>query len=66
MEYEVERALESITENKAGGADGIKAELFQILKDDAIKVWDSICQQISTTQQWPQEWKRSAFIPIPK
>ena len=66
VECEVKWALESITENKAGGVDGIKAELFQILKDDAVKVWDSICQQISKTQQWPQDWKSSAFIPIPK
>ena len=59
-------ALGSITMNKALGGDGIPAELFQILKDDAIKVLHSICQQIWKTQQWPQDWKRSVFIPIPK
>ena len=58
--------LESITTNKASGGDGIQAELFQILKDDAVKVLHSICQQIWKTQQWPQDWKRSVFIPIPK
>ena len=52
--------------NKASGGDGIPVELFQILKDDAVKVLHSICQQISKTQQWPQDWKRSVFIPIPK
>ena len=52
--------------NKASGSDGIPAELFQILKDDAVKVLHSICQQIWKTQQWPQDWKRSVFIPIPK
>ena len=52
--------------NKAGGGDGIPVELFQILKDDAVKVLHSICQQIWKTQQWPQDWKRSVFIPIPK
>ena len=52
--------------NKASGGDGIPAELFQILKDDAVKVLHSICQQIWNTQQWPQDWKRSVFIPIPK
>ena len=52
--------------NKASGGDGIPAELFQILKDDAVKVLHSICQQIWKTQQWPQEWKRSVFIPVPK
>ena len=56
----------SITMNKASGSDGILAELFQILKDDAVKVLHSICQQIWKTQQWPQDWKRSVFIPIPK
>ena len=56
----------SITTNKASGGDGIPIELFQILKDDAVKVLHSICQQIWKTQQWPQDWKRSAFIPIPK
>ena len=59
------RALESITTNKASGGDGIPVELFQILKDDAVKVLYSICQQICKTQQWPQDWKRSVFIPIP-
>ena len=59
-------ALESITANKASGGDGIPAELFQILKDDAVKVLVSICQQIWKTQQWPQDWKRSVFIPVPK
>ena len=56
----------NITVNKAGGGDGIPAELFQILKDDAVKVLHSICQQIGKTQQWPQDWKRSVFIPIPR
>ena len=59
-------ALESITTNKASGGDGIPVELFQILKDDAVKVLHSIYQQIWKTQQWPQDWKRSVFIPIPK
>ena len=58
--------LGSITMNKASGGDGIPVELFQILKDDAVKVLHSICQQIWKTQQWPQAWKRSVFIPIPK
>ena len=66
LECEVKWALESITTNKAGGGDGVPAELFQILKDDAVKVLHSICQQIWKTQQWPQDWKRSVFIPIPK
>ena len=66
LECEVKWALESITTNKASGGDGIPVELFQILKDDAMKVLHSICQQIWKTQQWPQDWKRSAFIPIPK
>ena len=66
LECEVKWALESITTNKASGGDGIPVELFQILKDDALKVLHSICQQISKTQQWPQDWKRSAFLPIPK
>ena len=57
---------ESITTNKASGGDGIPAELFQILKDDAVKVLHSICQEMWKTQQWPQNWKRSVFIPIPK
>ena len=64
LEYEVKWALESITTNKASGSYGIPVELFQILKDDAVKVLHSICQQIWKTQQWP--WKRSVFIPIPK
>uniref|UniRef100_A0A4W2ENV5 RNA-directed DNA polymerase n=1 Tax=Bos indicus x Bos taurus TaxID=30522 RepID=A0A4W2ENV5_BOBOX len=66
LECEVKWALESITMNKASGGDGIPVELFQILKDDAVKVLHSICQQIWKTQQWPQDWKRSVFIPIPK
>ena len=66
LECEVKWALESITTNKASGGDGIPVQLFQILKDDAVKVLHSICQQISKTQQWPQEWKRSVFILIPK
>ena len=65
-EWEVKWALESNTMNKASGGDGIQSELFQILKDDAVKVLHSICQQIWKTPQWPQDWKRSAFIPIPK
>ena len=66
LECEVKWALESITTNKANGGDGIPVKLFQILKDDAVKVLHSICQQIWETQQWPQDWKRSVFIPIPK
>ena len=66
LECEVRWALRSITTNKASGGDGISVELFQILKDDAMKVLHSICQQIWKTQQWPQYWKRSAFIPLPK
>ena len=66
LECEVKWALESITTNKASGGDGIAVELFQILKDDAVKVLHSICQQIWKTQQWPRDWKRSVFIPIPK
>ena len=66
LECEVKWALESITMTKAGGGDGIPVELFQTLKDDAVKVLHSICQQIWKTQQWPQYWKRSVFIPIPK
>ena len=62
----VKWALGSITTNKGSGGDGIPAELFQILKDDVVKVLHSICQQIWKTQQWPQDWKRSVFIPIPK
>ena len=66
LECEVKWALESIITNKACGGDGILVELFQILKDDAVKVLLSVCQQIWKTQQWPQDWKRSVFIPIPK
>ena len=66
LECEVKWALESITTNKASGGDKIPVELFQILKDDAVKVLHSICQQIWKTQQWPQDWKRSVFIPITK
>ena len=64
LECEVKWALESITMNKASGGDGIPVELFQILKDDPVKVLHSICQQIWKTQQWPQDWKRSVFILI--
>ena len=66
LKREVKWALGSITMNKASGGDGIPVELFQILKDEAVKVLHSICQQIWKTQQWPQDWKRSVFIPIPK
>ena len=66
LECEVKWALESITMNKASGGDGIPVELFQILIDDAVKAPHSICQQIWRTQQWPQDWKRSVFIPISK
>ena len=66
LECKVKWALGSITMNKASGGDGIPVELFQILKDDAMKVLHSMCQQIWKTQQWPQDWKRSVFIPIPK
>ena len=66
LECEVKQALGSITTNKASGGDGIPVELFQILKDDAVKVLHSLCQQIWKIQQWPQDWKRSVFIPIPK
>ena len=66
LECEVKWALGSIIMNKASGGDGIIVELFQILKDDAVKVLHSICQQIWKTQQWPQDWKRSVFIPIPE
>ena len=66
LECEVKRALGSITTNKPNGGDGIQVELFQILKDEAVKLLHSICQQIWKTQQWPQDWKRSVFIPIPK
>ena len=66
LECEVRWALGNITTNKVSGGDGIPVELFQILKDDAVKVLYSMCQQIWKTQQWPQDWKRSVFIPIPK
>ena len=66
LECEVKWALGSIIRNKASGGDGSPVELFQILKDDAVKVLHSICQQIWRTQQWPQDWKRSVFIPISK
>ena len=66
LECEVKWALESITTKKASGGDGIPVELFQILKDDSVKVLHSICQQIWKTQQWPQDWKSSVLIPIPK
>ena len=66
LECEVKWALGSITTTKASGGDGIPVELFQMLKDDAVKVLYSICQKISKTRQWPQDWKRSVFIPISK
>ena len=66
LECEVKWALGSITTNKASGGKGIAVELFQILKDDALKVLHSICQQIGKTQQWSQDWKRSVFFPIPR
>ena len=66
LEYKVQGALGSIPTNKARGGDGIPVELFQILKDDAVQVLRSICQQIWKTQQWPQDWERPVFIPIPK
>ena len=66
LESRVRRALRSTTKNKASGGDGIPVELFQTLKDDAVKVLHSICQQIWKTQQWLQDWKRSVFIPVPK
>ena len=66
LECEVKWALGSITTNNASGGDGIPVELFQILKDDAVKVLHSICQKFWKTQQWPQDWKKSVFIPIPK
>ena len=66
LECEVKWALGSITMNKASGGDGIPVELFQILKDDVVKMLHLICQQIWKTHQWPQDWKRSVFIPIPK
>ena len=66
LECKVKRALGSISTNKASGGDGVPVELFQIPKDDVVKVLHSIRQQIWKTQQWPQDWKRSVFIPIPK
>jgi len=66
LECEVKWALGSIITNKVSGGDGIPAKLFQSLKDEAVKLQHSICQQIWKTQQWPQDWKRSVFIPIPK
>ena len=66
LECEDKWALESITMSKASGGDGIPVELFQLLKDDAVKVLLSICQQVWKTQQWPQDWKWLVFIPIPK
>ena len=66
LECEVKWTIESIITNKASGGDGIPVELFQILKDDAVQVLHSICPQIWKTQQWPQDWKRLVFIPIPK
>ena len=66
LECEVKWTIGSITTNKASGGDGIPVELFQILKDNAVKMLHLICQQIWETQQWPQDWKRSVFIPIPK
>ena len=66
LEWEVKWALGIITMNKASGGDGIPVELFQILKDDAVKVLHSLCQEMWKTEQWPQDWKRSVFIPVPK
>ena len=66
LECEVKGALETITMKKASGGDGLLVELFQILKDDAVKVLHSVCQQVWKTRQWSQDWKRSVFIPIPK
>ena len=66
LDYKVKWVLRSITTNKASGGDGIPVELFQLLNDDAVKVLHSVCRQIWKTQQWPQDWKRSVFIPIPK
>ena len=66
LECEVKWAVGSITMNKASGGDGIPVELFQVLKDDGVKELHSLCQQIWKTQQWPEDWKRSVFIPIPK
>ena len=65
LESEVKWALESMPNNKASGGDGIPVELSKILKDDAVKVLHSICQQVWKTQQWPEDWKRSVYIPIP-
>ena len=66
LECDVKWPLGSITMNKASGGDGSPPELFQVFKDDAVKVLHSICQQIGKSQQWPQDWKRSVFIPVPK
>ena len=66
LECEVKLALERITTKKANGGDEIPVELFQIVEDDAVKVLHSICQHIWETQQWPQDWKRSVFIPVPR
>ena len=66
LESEVRWALGSVTTNKASGGDGIPVELFQVPKGDAVQVLHSVCQQIRKTQQWPQDWKKSVFIPIPK
>ena len=66
LQCKIKWALGNITMNRASGGDGIPVELFQILKDDAVNVLHSICQQIWKTQQWPQDWKRSVFFPIPK
>ena len=66
LEYEVNWALGSISANKASGGNGIPAELFQILKDDAVKLLHSVCHQMWKTQQWPKDWKRSVFIPVPR
>ena len=66
LQCELKWALENITMNKASGSDGVPDELFQILKDDAVKVLHSTCQQIWKAQQWPQDWKQSVFIPIPR
>ena len=66
LEYEVKWAFGNITMNKASGGDGIPVELFHILKDDAVKVLNSVCQQIWKTQQWPKDWKRLVFLSIPK
>ena len=65
LECEVKWVLRSITANKASGGDGVPVELFQILKDDSVKVLHSVCQQIGKAQQWPQDWERSVFIPVP-